>query len=155
VRELVLFRLELGEAVRALAKSEGAFTRDQESRAQRLIDNALSFVTLTSIREDIGERDRIIAEYTGLLERANRELQEQQSEVTELHRSRMHITRSLVHDLRNFLNAFSIDLQLIARSIQSGGRTCARDPANGGHEATGRRNGGILGCRWRQQPDLH
>lgn len=115
VRELDLFRQELDDAVRAFAESDGAFTRNQESRARRLIDEALSFVTLTSIREVIGERDRTIAEYTSQLERANRELRAQQREVSELHRSRMQITRSLVHDLRNFLNAFSIDLQLIAR----------------------------------------
>lgn len=115
VRELDLFRQELDDAVRAFAESDGAFTRNQESRARRLIDEALSFVTLTSLREVIGERDRTIAEYTSQLERANRELRAQQREVSELHRSRMQITRSLVHDLRNFLNAFSIDLQLIAR----------------------------------------
>ncbi|PVX85713.1 sensor histidine kinase [Paraburkholderia unamae] len=115
VRELELFRQELDDAVRDFAESDGSFTRDQESRARRLIDEALSFVTLTSIREVIGERDRTIAEYTSQLERANQELREQQREVSELHRSRMQITRSLVHDLRNFLNAFSIDLQLIAR----------------------------------------
>ncbi len=115
VRELELFRQELADAVRAFAESDGAFNRDHESRARRLIDEALSFVTLTSIREVIGERDRTIAQYTTQLERANRELREQQREVSELHRSRMQITRSLVHDLRNFLNAFSIDLQLIAR----------------------------------------
>ena len=115
VRELELFRRELAGAVRAFEESDVTFTRDQESHALRLIDEALSFVTLTSIREVIGERDRIIAEYTSQLERANRELREQQRQVSELHRSRMQITRSLVHDLRNFLNAFSIDLQLIAR----------------------------------------
>lgn len=115
VRELELFRQELGSAVRAFAESDGTFTRDREIRALRLIDEALSFVTLTSIREVIGERDRTIAEYTSQLERANRELREQQRQVSELHRSRMQITRSLVHDLRNFLNAFSTDLQLIAR----------------------------------------
>ncbi|MEM5421079.1 MULTISPECIES: sensor histidine kinase [Paraburkholderia] len=115
VRELELFRQELAAAVRAFAASDDTFTRDHESRALHLIDEALSFVTLTSIREVIGERDRTIAEYTSQLERANEELREQQREVSELYRSRMQVTRGLVHDLRNFLNAFSIDLQLIAR----------------------------------------
>ncbi|MEX3916861.1 sensor histidine kinase [Paraburkholderia sp. BR10872] len=115
VRELELFRQELATAVRAFAESDDTFTRDHESRALHLIDEALSFVTLTSIREVIGERDRTIAEYTSQLERANKELREQQREVGELYRSRMQVTRGLVHDLRNFLNAFSIDLQLIAR----------------------------------------
>ncbi|MEX3843771.1 sensor histidine kinase [Paraburkholderia sp. BR10882] len=115
VRELELFRQELAAAVRAFAASDDTFTRDHESRALHLIDEALSFVTLTSIREVIGERDRTIAEYTSQLERANEELREQQREVGELYRSRMQVTRGLVHDLRNFLNAFSIDLQLIAR----------------------------------------
>jgi signal transduction histidine kinase len=36
--------------------------------------------------------------------------------VSELYESRMQITRSVAHDLRNFLNAFSIALQLIARA---------------------------------------
>ena len=75
-----------------------------------------SFVTLTSIREVVTERDRKIDEYTGRLERANHELLLKQKLVGELYESRMQITRSVVHDLRNFLNVFSMALQLVARA---------------------------------------
>ncbi|MBT2793599.1 sensor histidine kinase, partial [Paraburkholderia strydomiana] len=79
------------------------------------IDEALGFVTVTSIREVVTERDRKIDEYTGSLERANHELTSKQRLVSDLYESRMQITRSVVHDLRNFLNAFSIALQLVSR----------------------------------------
>lgn len=116
VRELELLRQVLVDEVASFAQTHGAFTRDHETRGRHLIDEALSFVTLMSIREVVGERDRTITEYTSRLEHANHELQMKQRLVTDLHESRMQITRSVVHDLRNFLNAFSIGLQLIART---------------------------------------
>jgi signal transduction histidine kinase len=115
VRELDLFHLTLADALESFADTERTFTRRHEKRARRLIAEALSFVTLTSIREVVSERDRKIDEYTGKLERANHELNLKQRLVSDLHESRMQITRSVVHDLRNFLNAFSVALQLISR----------------------------------------
>jgi len=76
----------------------------------------VSFVTLASIREAIGERDRKIDEYTGMLERANYELTLRQKLIGDLYETRMQIARRVAHDLRNFLNAFSIALQLIERA---------------------------------------
>ena len=116
VRELELFRQVLTGAVTQFAETHPEFTRRNEERARHYIDEALSFVTLTSIREVVTERDRKIDEYTGRLERANHELQLKQHLVSELYESRMQITRSVVHDLRNFLNVFSMALQLAARS---------------------------------------
>jgi signal transduction histidine kinase len=118
VRELDLFHLMLSDALDEFADmdADGNFTRRHERRARRLISEALSFATLTSIREVVHERDRKIDEYTGKLERANHELELKQRLVSDLHESRTQITRSVVHDLRNFLNAFSMALQLIARA---------------------------------------
>jgi signal transduction histidine kinase len=116
VRELDLFHQALADALEAFAETQSTFTRRHENRARRLIAEALSFVTLTSIREVVGEQDRKIDDYTGKLERANYELQIKQRLVNDLHESRLQITRSVVHDLRNFLNAFSVALQLIGRA---------------------------------------
>lgn len=116
VRELDLFHQVLDEALEAFAQQDNAFTRRHEGRARRLIAEAFSMVAYTSIREVVSERDRKIDEYTGQLERANHELILKQRLVGDLYESRMQITRSVVHDLRNFLNAFSIALQLIARA---------------------------------------
>ena len=116
VHELDLFRQVLADAAETFAESNTTFTRRHEGRARRLIDEALGIVTVTSIREAVTERDRKIDEYTGSLERANHELTLKQRLVSELYESRMQITRSVVHDLRNFLNAFSIALQLISRA---------------------------------------
>jgi signal transduction histidine kinase len=106
----------LSDALEEFADTEKTFTRRHQKRARRLIAETLSMVTLTSIREVVSERDRKIDEYTGKLERANHELMLKQRLVSELHESRMQITRSVVHDLRNFLNAFSVALQLISRA---------------------------------------
>ncbi|MGF6770179.1 signal transduction histidine kinase [Paraburkholderia sp. GAS199] len=116
VRELDLFHQVLADALEEFADRDNTFTRRHEARARRLIAEALSMVTHTSIREVVSERDRKIDEYTGRLERANHELTLKQRLVGDLYESRMQITRSVVHDLRNFLNAFSIALQLIARA---------------------------------------
>jgi signal transduction histidine kinase len=116
VRELDLFRQVLMGAVVQYAETHPTFTRRHEERARYFIDEAVSFVTLTSIREVVTERDRKIDDYTGRLERANHELVLKQNLVGELYESRMQITRSVVHDLRNFLNVFSMALQLIARA---------------------------------------
>jgi signal transduction histidine kinase len=116
VRELDLLRQTLLGAMVGYAERQPAFTRRHEERAQHFIDEAISFVTLTSIREVMTERDRKIDEYTGRLERANHELLMKQKLVGELYESRMQLTRSVVHDLRNFLNVFSMALQMIARA---------------------------------------
>jgi signal transduction histidine kinase len=116
VRELDLFHQVLDEALEAFAEQDSTFTRRHESRARRLIAEAFSMVSYTSITEVVSERDRKIDEYTGQLERANHELILKQRLVGDLYESRMQITRSVVHDLRNFLNAFCIALQLIARA---------------------------------------
>ncbi|CAG4894648.1 sensor histidine kinase [Paraburkholderia saeva] len=116
IRELELFRQVLMGALTQYVETHRDFTRRNEERARHYIDEALSFVTLTSVREVVTERDRKIDEYTGRLERANHELQLKQQLVSELYESRMQITRSVVHDLRNFLNVFSMALQLVARA---------------------------------------
>ncbi|MFM0627323.1 sensor histidine kinase [Paraburkholderia xenovorans] len=116
VRELDLFHQVLAEALEEFASLDSTFTRRHESRARRLIAETFSMVTLTSIKEVVSERDRKIDEYTGRLERANHELMLKQRLVSDLYESRMQITRSVVHDLRNFLNTFSIALQLISRA---------------------------------------
>ena len=116
VRELDLFHQVLADALEEFADQESTFTRRHEGRARRLVAETLSMVTLTSIKEVVSERDRKIDEYTGRLERANHELTLKQRLVSDLYESRMQITRSVVHDLRNFLNSFSIALQLIERA---------------------------------------
>lgn len=116
VRELDLFHQVLADALEEFAGQNSTFTRRHEGRARRMIAETLSMVTLTSIKEVVSERDRKIDEYTGRLERANHELTLKQRLVGDLYESRMQITRSVVHDLRNFLNTFSIALQLIERA---------------------------------------
>ena len=116
VRELDLFRQMLAGQIVQFGESRPYFTRRHEERARHFIDEAVSFVTLTSIREVVTERDRKIDDYTGQLERANHELTLKQRLVGDLYESRMQITRSVVHDLRNFLNVFSMALQLMSRA---------------------------------------
>lgn len=116
VRELDLFRQMLTGQIVEFSESHSWFSRRHEERARHFIDEAVSFVTLTSIREVVTERDRKIDDYTGRLERANHELTLKQRLVGDLYESRMQITRSVVHDLRNFLNVFSMALQLMARA---------------------------------------
>ncbi|HVE07601.1 MAG TPA: sensor histidine kinase [Paraburkholderia sp.] len=116
VRELDLLRQVLMGAISRFGEQHAPFTRRHEERARQFIDEAISFVTMMSIREAITERERKIDEYTGRLERANHELALKERVVGELYESRMQITRSVVHDLRNFLNVFSMALQLIARA---------------------------------------
>ncbi|RFU49398.1 sensor histidine kinase [Paraburkholderia sp. DHOC27] len=116
VRELDLFRQMLAGQIVEFSEARPWFTRRHEERARHFIDEAVSFVTLTSIREVVSERDRKIDDYTGRLERANHELTLKQKLVGDLYESRMQITRSVVHDLRNFLNVFSMALQLMARA---------------------------------------
>jgi signal transduction histidine kinase len=116
VRELDLFRQMLSGQIVQFGESRPYFTRRHEERARHFIDEAVSFVTLTSIREVVTERDRKIDDYTGQLERANHELTLKQRLVGDLYESRMQITRSVVHDLRNFLNVFSMALQLMSRA---------------------------------------
>jgi signal transduction histidine kinase len=116
VRELDLFRQVLLLAIGEYAGAHDDFSRADEEHARLMTDEVVSFVTLASIREAIGERDRKIDEYTGMLERANYELTLRQKLISDLYETRMQITRRVAHDLRNFLNVFSTALQLATRS---------------------------------------
>ncbi|WP_233855785.1 sensor histidine kinase [Paraburkholderia sp. HD33-4] len=116
VRELDLFQQVLVAGLEEFVERDRTCSRRHESRARRLIAEAFSVVTYASIKEVVGERDRTIHEYTGRLEHANHELTLKQRLVGDLYESRMQITRSVAHDLRNFLNAFSVALQLIERA---------------------------------------
>src|SRR5428012_8830 len=111
-----VYKRQLSGQIVQFSESRPYFTRRHEERARHFIDEAVSFVTLTSIREVVTERDRKIDDYTGRLERANHELTLKQKLVGDLYESRMQITRSVVHDLRNFLNVFSMALQLMSRA---------------------------------------
>jgi signal transduction histidine kinase len=116
VRELDAFRQVLLSAIGEYAATHDDLSRTDEEHARLTTDEVLSFVTLTSIREAVSERDRKIDEYTGMLEHANHELTLRQKLISELYETRMQITRRVAHDLRNFLNVFSTALQLAARS---------------------------------------
>lgn len=116
VRELDLFRHVLMGAISEFAVADRSFSRKREHRARVITDQVISFVTLTSIREAVGERDRKLATYTGMLESANRELTARQHELGEIYESRMQVARRVAHDLRNFLNVFSTALQTIDRA---------------------------------------
>lgn len=116
VRELDVFRQVLTSAISDYAATHGDLSRADEDYARLTIDEVVSFVTLTSIREAVTERDRKIDDYTGMLEHANYELTLRQKLISELYETRMQITRRVAHDLRNFLNVFSTALQLATRS---------------------------------------
>ncbi|MDR5762673.1 HAMP domain-containing sensor histidine kinase [Caballeronia sp. LZ035] len=116
VRELDLFRQVLLLAIGDYASTHDDFSRADEEHARLMTDEVVSFVTLASIREAVGERDRKLDEYTGMLERANYELTLRQKLISELYETRMQVTRRVAHDLRNFLNVFSTALQLASRS---------------------------------------
>ncbi len=116
VRELDLFRQVLMTAISEFASFDTTFDRAREHRARVIVDRVISFVTLTSIRESVAERDRQLATYTGKLELANRELTQHQKELGDVYESRMQVARRVAHDLRNFLNVFSTALQIIDRA---------------------------------------
>ncbi|MCC8404033.1 sensor histidine kinase [Paraburkholderia sp. MMS20-SJTN17] len=116
VRELDLFQQVLVDALEEFIERDKACTRRYESLARRLIADVFSVVKYASIKEVVSERDRKIDEYTGRLERANHELMRKQRLVGAMHESRMQITRSVVHDLRNFLNTFAVALRVIEQA---------------------------------------
>ncbi|MFT4437465.1 sensor histidine kinase [Caballeronia sp. 15715] len=125
VRELDLFRQVLLAAIGEYAEHDHSFDRKREERARLITDQTLSFVTLTSVREAVGERDRKLDEYTGMLERANHELTLRQKLISDLYETRMQVARRVAHDLRNFLNVFATALQLIGRSQAKNERAIA------------------------------
>jgi signal transduction histidine kinase len=125
VRELDLFRQVLLAAIGDYAQQHPGFDRKREERARLITDQTLSFVTLTSVREAVGERDRKLDEYTGMLERANQELTLRQRLISDLYETRMQVARRVAHDLRNFLNVFATALQLIGRSQAKNDRALA------------------------------
>src|SRR6202048_3748285 len=125
VRESDLFRQMLTQAVRNFADVIQGFTRIEEGRALHLIDEALSFVMQTSVRQAVHEHERKIQDYADMLQRANDELVRKQQLLSETIESRQQVTRRVVHDLRNFLNAFTTALEVLRRTPSANGRALA------------------------------
>jgi signal transduction histidine kinase len=116
IRELDLFRRVLTAAIATFAEVNHDFTRSHESHARDLVDDAVNLVVLTSVRQLAGEQKRKVDEYTGMLEEANRGLASQRDLLASVYRSRQQAARSVVHELRNFLNVFSTSLELVRAS---------------------------------------
>ncbi len=89
VCELDLFRQVLLSVIGDYASAHPELARADEEHARLMTDEVVSFVTLASIREAVGERDRKIDEYTGMLERANYELTLRQKLIGDLYETRM------------------------------------------------------------------
>jgi signal transduction histidine kinase len=116
VRELELFRQAMIHAIAAFATANPDLGRLSEAKARHLVDEALSQVTLTSIREVVHERDSRIDQYTGMIERSNQQLLLKQQLLDTLYESRLQVARRVAHDLRNFLHGFTTHLELIERA---------------------------------------
>ena len=113
IRELDLFRRVLTAAIASFAKDNHDFTRSQETHARDLVDDAVNLVMLASVHQLVGEQERKVGEYTGMLEEANRELASQRELLANIYQSRQLAARSVVHELRNFLNVFETSLDLV------------------------------------------
>jgi len=113
IRELDLFRRVLSAAIATFAEVNHDFTRSHESHARDLVDDAVNLVMLTSVRQLVGEQKREVDEYTGMLEEANRGLASQRELLASVYQSRQLAARSVVHELRNFLNVFETSLELV------------------------------------------
>lgn len=113
IRELDLFRRVLSAAIATFAQANHDFTRSQEAHARDLVDDAVNLVMLTSVRQLVGEQERKVDEYTSMLEEANRGLASQRELLANVYKTRQQAARGVVHELRNFLNVFSISLELV------------------------------------------
>jgi len=114
IRELDLFRRVLTAAITSFAEVNHDFTRSQETHARDLVDDALNLVVLASVHQLVGEQERKVSEYTGLLEEVNHELASQRELLANVYQSRQLAARSVVHELRNFLNVFETSLELVS-----------------------------------------
>ena len=113
IRELDLFRRVLTAAIATFAEVNHDFTRSQEAHARDLVDDAVNLVMLTSVRQLVGEQERKVDEYTGMLEEANRGLASQREVLANVYKTRQQAARSVVHELRNFLNVFATSVELV------------------------------------------
>jgi signal transduction histidine kinase len=78
-----------------------------------LVDDAVNLVMLTSVRQLVGEQERKIDEYTGMLEEANRGLASRRELLANVYKTRQQAARGVVHELRNFLNVFATSIELV------------------------------------------
>ncbi|WP_063779129.1 sensor histidine kinase [Caballeronia mineralivorans] len=113
IRELDLFRRVLTAAIANFAEDNHDFTRSHETHARDLVDDAVNLVMLASVRQLVGEQERKVGEYTGMLEEANRGLASQRELLADIYQARQLAARSVVHELRNFLNVFETSLELV------------------------------------------
>jgi signal transduction histidine kinase len=115
VRELDVLRRILAAYISDFGQDNPDFQGTPHERALYLIDEVFSIVTTNSIRQAVKQKQDQIDDYTDRLERSNKELTQQQSRLQQLASSRLQLTRSVAHDLRNFLQVFATSLQIMRR----------------------------------------
>ena len=111
LRELhLLRRIVLSTFVTAFADANKDFRRAAETTARNLVEDFFSAAILSSVRQFLTEQQEQIADYAGRLETSNRQLEINNGQLKEIAASRTQLTRTVAHELRNFLHVFSTAL---------------------------------------------
>jgi len=111
LRELhLLRRILLSTFVTAFAEADQDFGRAAETTARNLVEDFFSSAILNSVRQFLTEQQEQIADYARRLETSNRQLEINNGQLKEIAASRTQLTRTVAHELRNFLQVFSTAL---------------------------------------------
>ena len=114
LRELhLLRRILLSTFVTAFAEANQDIDRAAEITARNRVEDFFSAAILSSVRQFLTEQQEQIADYASRLETSNRQLEINNAQLEEVAGSRTQLTRTVAHELRNFLQVFSIALRAL------------------------------------------
>jgi hypothetical protein len=114
LRELhLLRRILLSTFVTAFAEVNPDFNRAAETTARNLVEDFFSAAILSSVRQFLTEQQEQIADYASRLETSNQQLETNNAQLKEIAGSRTQLTRTVAHELRNFLRVFSTALNAL------------------------------------------
>ena len=92
---------------------------DPNSRkaARRIIHNFFNDLAINSVRQFIDEREQEVHSYSERLKEANRNLEQVNKQLRKVDESRLRLTRTISHELRNILHSMSIAGDLLGQKI--------------------------------------
>jgi len=91
-------------------------TAEEQDAAKEIVHKFFDDLTSESVHQYIEERDREARLYGEQLAAANRSLQAINARLQQVDESRLRLTRTISHELRNFLNGVNMAAQILQRT---------------------------------------
>jgi signal transduction histidine kinase len=105
------------ECFTVFEKQHAGLNPEITKAARKIIHEFFNDLSINSVRQFIDERDQEVRSYSEKLKEANRNLEQVNEQLRKVDESRLRLTRTISHELRNILHSMSIAGDLLGQKI--------------------------------------